>query len=201
MMPPPEPDPANRSRNRRALAAVVAACVAPTVIAWLLVSDRVGWQPARLDVHGELLAPQTMLPEPAAAVVTAAAGEREGDAWTLLYVAPDGCDATCDRALERLLNAHLGTGKGALFLRRLVVTRAGLGPPPPEAALAASPPLRLVEVSAPDWPAYAPLLGTGAPAVLVADPAGRVVLRYPAEFPMKGLIRDVKRLLKAAGAL
>ena len=112
--------------------------------------------------------------------------------WVLLAVGAGDCDAACERKLYATRQARTMQGK-----ERDRVVRAWLvvGAPPPPAALLAQHP-GLVVVRVPDL-APATLSG-GADALYVIDPLGNLVLRYGDDPDIKGIAKDLSRLLKAS---
>ena len=199
-----ESAPLRHSSARPALIAIVVICVLPALIAWLLVVGIPAWRPAQLVVHGELYTP----PRPLPAIAASLPGGRElrlpgdGNPWLLALVVNGACTAPCVAALEALRRAQLATGKHTLRLQR-VLLQAPDAPPAPRALLEPQPPAAATRLPPAAWSAFAPLLRTdtaGAPAatVMVIDPGGQAVVRYPPEFPFTGFVDDLKRLLGVA---
>jgi cytochrome oxidase Cu insertion factor (SCO1/SenC/PrrC family) len=112
--------------------------------------------------------------------------------WVLLALGRADCGAPCERKLyamrqartmqgreqERVVRVWLAEGDGAL----------------PDAVLAQHPGLVIVRVPE-AVPARFP---GGAGALYLIDPLGNLVLRYPDDPDIKGLAKDLTRLLKAS---
>jgi len=112
--------------------------------------------------------------------------------WTLLIVAPAGCDEMCRRTLYatrqavtmqgreqgRVARAWLATGGGA--------AAGGLAAEHPGLVVATAPPGALAR-----WP-------QGETGVYLVDPLGNWVLHYAADPDIKGLAKDLTRVLKAS---
>ena len=146
------------------------------------------------------------MPLPAVTLPLATAGATQSDflrhKWTLLFVGDGACDARCrkalydtrqirialDRDLTRVQRVFIATGIccDQEFLRRehpdLIVAHAGAAAAPLLDALAAA-------VATP--PASG---GTGR--IYLIDPLGNLVTSYAPDAPAKGLLEDIKRLLR-----
>lgn len=105
-----------RATNRLTLLLIAGSFVLPIIIAWLLASGRLGWQPASLTNHGTLLAPPidvASLPksdasEPLRTLPTAD--------WALLYVSAEPCGTECRRVLDELAAMRMVIGKNGTRL-------------------------------------------------------------------------------------
>jgi hypothetical protein len=113
--------------------------------------------------------------------------------WTLVVGAADRCDAVCARSLYATRQARAMQGREQERVARVLLVA---GDAAPEAALLAEHPGLVVAHVAPE--ALARLPGSGGAIVLV-DPLGNLVLRYPADPDVKALAKDLARLLKASG--
>ena len=112
--------------------------------------------------------------------------------WVL--VAHDGgdCDAACERRLYATRQARTMQGKEQ---ERIVRVWFVEGERAPVAALLAQHP-ELVVARVPD--AVAARFPGGTPPLYLVDPLGNLVLRYPDDPDIKGIARDLTRLLKAS---
>jgi hypothetical protein len=113
--------------------------------------------------------------------------------WVLLASGGGDCDASCERRLYATRQARTMQGKEQDRVVRawLVVGEAA---PSPE-LLAQHPGLVVVRVPE---AALAQLPGGAAPLYLI-DPLGNLVLRYPDDPDIKGMAKDLSRLLRASG--
>ena len=112
--------------------------------------------------------------------------------WVLLALGRGDCGAPCERRLYATRQARTMQGR-----EQERVVRAWLiaGEAAPPAALLAQHP-ELVVVRVPEAvPARFP---GGADALYLLDPLGNLVLRYPDDPDIKGVARDLTRLLKAS---
>jgi len=174
---------------------LIAICVLPLVAAWLAAGT--GWRPQRMAVHGELLDPPLPLPQvPAYRVDGGALGSPETLAgrWLLVQARDRPCAAQCRRALAKLHRAALATGKHVVRLERVLLQPQAQ---PPPAELGAAPPGLLAPVPADQRGPHAALLDGAAAVLLLVDPGGRAVLRYPLSVPLPALFEDLQRLIGA----
>jgi cytochrome oxidase Cu insertion factor (SCO1/SenC/PrrC family) len=113
--------------------------------------------------------------------------------WVLVVGAAGRCDDACARSLYATRQARTMQGREQERIVRVLLLG---GDAAPDAALLAENPGLEVAHVAPE--ALARLPG-GAAAIVLIDPLGNLVLRYPADADAKGLARDLGRVLKASG--
>ena len=112
--------------------------------------------------------------------------------WVLLAHGRGECDASCERRLYATRQARTMQGREQERVARawLVVGDAA----PPAALLAQHPGLVVIRV-----PEAVPARFPGGPdALYLIDPLGNLVLRYPDDPDIKGVAKDLTRLLKAS---
>jgi hypothetical protein len=119
-------------------------------------------------------------------------GELSGR-WVLLIDAAERCDAVCERLLYASRQARTMQGKEQERIVRVLLL--GDGPAPDSALLAEHPGLVVARVDA----AARSALPGGVEKIYVIDPIGNLVLRYGADPDIKGVSKDLGRLLKASG--
>jgi hypothetical protein len=110
--------------------------------------------------------------------------------WLLVVNAGERCAEACERLLYATRQARTMQGREQdRVARALIVT--GADPLPAEPAATG---LVVARVDA----AAAGRLPGGPPSIIVIDPLGNLVLRYPADPDIKGIAKDLTRLLKAS---
>jgi cytochrome oxidase Cu insertion factor (SCO1/SenC/PrrC family) len=112
--------------------------------------------------------------------------------WVLLALGRGDCDAGCERRLYATRQARTMQGKEQERVVRVFL--AGGDGVPPAALLAQHPGLVMARV--PD--AVAARFPAGATSLYLIDPLGNLVLSYPDDPDIKGIARDLSRLLKAS---
>lgn len=175
---------------------VALAVFGPFVAALLLyyVPPDLGWLP-RLPGSRELLEPPLAAPPAWLEPAPAAAGGRYR--WFLIYAKMTACDRPCSATLERLRQVHAALAGDADRVQR-VYWYAGVAPD-----IAADRDLSLQKIDDAAGESMVRALGVDrleVGRVYVADPRGLIVVSYPADVEQKELLRDLKRLLSAAGS-
>ena len=112
--------------------------------------------------------------------------------WVMLAAAPGACDADCARKLYATRQSRTMQGREQERVVRVwLVTDAES---PPSGVLAEPPGLIIVRVDA----STAAGLPGGASRIALIDPIGNQVLAWPADPDIKGVARDLGRVLKAS---
>jgi hypothetical protein len=183
--------PRTDARARRTLALIAAVAIAPMLASYTIYY----LFPREAGVNYGTLLPTA--PAPAIAG-TASDGtpfrlEDLRGRWVLIAGGEAGCDSACERSLyatqqaramqgkdqDRIVRVWLDAGGGAIASERLAAMRGLTVARVPPAALAAL-----------------PQAGRG---IVLIDPLGNVVLAYPADPDIKGLAKDLARVLRASG--
>jgi hypothetical protein len=187
---PPPPAAGMTARNRRILILLAAIAIAPVALSYAVYY----WLPRDRQANYGTLLPTAPAPE-LNGVRADGASFRLADLrgqWVLVVNAGERCGAECERMLYATRQARTMQGREQdRVVRVLVVT--GTEPLP---ASVTEPLPGLVAVAG-DAAAVARLPGS-APAILLVDPLGNLVLRYAADPDIKGLAKDLTRVLKAS---
>ncbi|HKK03081.1 MAG TPA: cytochrome oxidase assembly protein [Gammaproteobacteria bacterium] len=154
------------------------------------------WRPGARGNHGELVIPP--VPTPAVSLPTPDGDRTEEEFlrhhWSLVYLARSPCEAQCREALYNSRQMRLALGR---LLERVQRVYLYLDAPPPADFLAREHPDLLVASTA--GPGAAALLETfkGQPeGFWLVDPLGNVMMRYPPDQEPRGMMEDIKRLLR-----
>lgn len=179
---------------RRTLLVLVAVFAVPVVLAWVFVRGPSGWRPANTVNYGVLLEPSLGLRshgvmDGAGAALDVDAGT--GD-WFLVVLHSAACTQPCQRWVQLAEYIRIAVGRDTPR-----VTVAVLGPDD-DASAAGEQRWRLPSdgnvVHALRRAMGAPQLDT---TLLIVDRQGRVVLMYPPDEGGPGILKDLKRLLRA----
>ena len=153
------------------------------------------WTPSGGQInYGTLIAPQSfpvsgIQPLPRADAASPTIRGR----WLVIVADAPQCDAACRGKLYATRQARMMTGKERDRVVRVWLLTAEGTPDP--VLLAEHPDV----VTARADPAASAALPADAPqAIYVVDPLGNLILRYPPDPDIKGLNRDLVRLLKAS---
>lgn len=190
----PAPADRNQRRNRLVLLGLFALFFVPIALAMLLNAS--GVRPAPDRAKGELLQPPVDLRDATLARTdgTAYPWNPAQRTWRIVALAPASCGAACAEVGRQLDVVWELFGKDADRADVLWLCPGATCSPPASTARIAT--LRTLR----DAPALRAIAPADSPAggvpVLVVDPYGFVVLRYPAGFDPADLRTDVARLLK-----
>ena len=190
----PSPEVVPRGRLKVALIFLIG--FSPFILATLMYYSGWGIPTGRVN-HGELLLPTVPVAQlglrdiqgqPLAEHFAPAAGN---PAWMLLILAPR-CDQRCVELLHTVRQVNIALGKDSNRL-----SRAFWSPQPPAGLDLATLYPQLLRLQAMPAPALWP--GKVEPSTLqiyVVDPHGNLVLRYDRQEKGKGMLDDLKRLLR-----
>ncbi|WP_210396984.1 hypothetical protein [Motiliproteus sediminis] len=169
-----------RAHSYRTLWLLLLVALLPLVAAMVMYFGRIALPEGRVN-HGQLVPDPTLL---SADMLQTAAGKpwQGRGKWQLLQVA-DHCDQACNRWRHNLLQLHkaLGRERG-----RVEPQWVGVAAPPDAADDQA--PLVLTQ----------PASELLKPGIWLADPLGNLVLYYRFDQSPKGVLLDLKRLLKVS---
>ena len=162
---------------RLKLFAVLVACAAPLVLAW--VAWYFGWGTGSAGNYGELIAPRTLSGPPF---------EELRGKWVLVTFDAAACDAYCEKKLYFMRQTRKAQAKEQARLERLWVITDGAAPRPE--LLAAIEGTHIARAK-PD-----PFPGNPVDHIYLVDPLGNLMLRFPRDPDPSKMIKDLQRLLK-----
>ncbi len=184
-------------RGRVQFIALAVLFMGPLIIAWILYFGG-GWRPTGTTNHGILVDPPVPLPE----VRIADAGPaqvaiRPVGRWTMLYADGGECAERCLQALDMSARVRVALGRRIVRVQRAYIAEGdGLDGPLPEAQadlmVASTSRPEIAEMLA-QLPADLPRDGTE---ILLIDPLGNLMMRFPLSDDPKGMLEDIKKLLK-----
>lgn len=155
---------------------------APALAAWVVHQV---WQPEVAASYGELLQPAT----PRFSGMTDAAGQPADLAalhgrWVLLTVVNGDCAADCRQQLHLVRQVRTAQGREQARVAQVLIHADSVTPA--ESTLT----YRVPRAALADWPDPV--------RTYIVDPLGRVMLRFPVAADGKGMLRDLRQLLKAS---
>ena len=203
-------------RSRAQIWVVVALFFAPLALAFLLYYGAGGWHPSGSTNHGALISPPRPLPSVTLPTPggTPLAAETWLGKWTLLYIGDGRCDGRCRAALVLMRQTRLALNADMTRVQRIFLAtgsccdRGYLDVEHPDLAIAladndAGAKLLAVFPDAPPAPSasagdYSQSASADHSGVIyVIDPLGNLMMRHlPEPPPAKGLLEDLRRLLK-----
>lgn len=194
----------DRSRVRRGrvqFLLLAALFIGPLAVAWLLYFGDSGWKPQGSTNHGILVEPPVPLPEMRIAARDPEGPERElRGQWTMLYLDGGECAERCLEALDLSARIRIALGRRMTRVQRAYVAEGpGLAGDLPDSQA------DLLVVEGPGLASVAPLLAALPPdlprdgsEILLVDPLGNLMMRFPVEGDPKGMLQDIKKLLRVS---
>jgi hypothetical protein len=195
-------------RQRRYLIALALLFFAPLGLAFYLYYGPVGWRPAGRVNHGELIDPPRPLPalalpllaaDPVAAGSVATARSTDPDflkrKWTLLYWGPGTCPRRCRTTLYNTRQVRTALNRDQGRVQRVYIAEGAccdmqfLRTEHPDLITGAAASLALL--LEPDG--VSPVV---AARIYLVDPLGNLMLSYAPDANPKGMLDDLKRLLR-----
>ena len=156
-----------------------------------------GWRPQKFANYGQLLQPPPVLPESGLrdAEGNALPTSRLHGKWLLLKLSHEPCRAACEDELQQMQQVHIALNKEQSRVQRVFV--ASDATQSLAELHARFPDLQLARLDSTDggksWPRV--LTGAGRELYLV-DPLGNAIMRYDDPPDMRGVLKDLERLLK-----
>jgi cytochrome oxidase Cu insertion factor (SCO1/SenC/PrrC family) len=183
-----------KARQRRLLIGLAVLFFAPLGLSFYLYYGHSRFQPGNHVNHGELIEP--VRPMPAAALPLRAGGASAADVlqhkWTLLYANLGPCTDLCRRKLYEMRQVRTALDRDMGRVQRVFVATADCCEPQ---FLHVEHP-DLIVVRAEDAAGLLAALPKGSRFLYIIDPLGNLMMAYAPDAPPKGLLEDMKRLLK-----
>jgi cytochrome oxidase Cu insertion factor (SCO1/SenC/PrrC family) len=187
-------------RSRKQIWILIGAFVAPLALAFLLYYG-LDIRPHGNTNKGDLIHPPVTLPEvalPSTADQTFAANALRGK-WSMVYIGDGACDQRCREALTLMRQTRLALGDDMPRIQRVFLVSGNCCDQAYLDAEHAG--LLLGRI---DNPAGQTLLETfpdtaqaaGLGRIYLVDPLGNLMMKYERDAPQKGLLEDLKKLLK-----
>lgn len=189
-------------KRRLVLIGIFALFIAPMVLAWLMVHNVITWRPAGTKEHGDLIKP----PYPLRTARLVAADGRDValtghlGTWTMLFIGPAECGATCAKRLIETRQIRLAVGRDIPRVRRLyLLPEKAPGGSLPEALRKDNPDLIVVhDATDPVLATLAKRINLQPNQILFVDSQGYAMMRYRLDQPARGIFKDLQLLLRAS---
>lgn len=185
-----------RARGRRTLLILAAMFFTPVIVAFAMYYGGV-WRPSGSASKGVLIDPARPL---TVAGLRAADGAAAPDSvlagkWTLIYIGDGACDAACERALVFGRQSRLALNNEMTRVQRVFLATGNCC----DTAYFTTehPGLIALDASSPEAQALvAQFPAERADTLFIVDPLGNLMMRHDASETTKGLLSDLKKLLK-----
>ncbi len=186
-----------RARNLRTLALLGSVFLLPLLAAFCTYYGS-SWRPAGRLNHGELLSPARPLPQ---TPLSAVPGQPALPApllrgqWALVYVGAGDCPAECAAVLTVMRQTRLALNQDMGRVRRVFLVSAECCPKPE--LLQEHPGLIVADATGHAGAALIEQFPQArASRLFIVDPLGNLILSYDARQNPRGLLEDLKRLLR-----
>jgi hypothetical protein len=175
-------------RQRRILIGVALMFFAPLAISFILYYGH-AWHPGGRVNHGELIEPPRPLPD-----LGLPAPHSLQHKWTMLYVQRGACEQLCLKRLYDTRQVRTALDRDMDRVQRVLIAEPGCCDIP--ALLKMHPDLITVPLGEPLEPLLKLLPEPDSHRIYLIDPLGNEMMFYAADAPAKGLLEDMKRLLR-----
>ncbi len=192
----------HQPRSRAQFWILVAIFFAPLAIAFILYYGLDGWRPPGSTNRGELIQPPQQIPEVELSTPSGTplpANTLRGK-WTLVYIGEGSCDSVCRTQLTLMRQSRLALNDDMERVQRLFLSTDGCCAD--DYLNSEHPGLLVAELDAEaadvrsvfEAVVSEPLAHTGR--IYIVDPLGNLMMSYKPDAPPKGLLEDMKKLLK-----
>ncbi|MBL8268208.1 SCO family protein [Steroidobacter sp.] len=192
--------PPEAPRSRKQIWILIGAFVAPLALAFLLYYG-LNVRPHGSTNKGDLIHPPVPVPElelPGIADQPVAAEALRGK-WSMVYIGDGACDERCRQALTLMRQTRLALGDDMTRVQRVFLVSANCCD---QAYLDAEHDgLLLARIDNPNGQTLLQTFPDAAQAaslgrIYLIDPLGNLMMKYQPDAPQKGLLDDLKKLLK-----
>jgi len=172
--------------------------IGPLAAAWVLYFGHLGWRPEGSTNHGILIQPPVALPE--TKLADSGPDGSDGDLhgrWTMLYLDGGTCGERCLQALDLSARVRLALGRRLSRIQRAYIAE-GPGPLPdlPESQDDLMIARGSMEELAPLLAALPAGLPRDGSEILLVDPLGNLMMRFPLDADPEGMLEDIRKLLR-----
>ncbi len=167
----------------------------PVLLAIVLHSQWLEWQPESSRAHGELIQPVVPLGDFAHESNDRTVDQDDLlDKWQLVHVSPGGCGPDCLEFLYWLRQIRTAQDRHQPEIGLLVISGTSLAAEIRAEIHELSPDYRIID-GATGAELAERFPGPRDPSGYILDPEGNIILRYPADADPNGIRRDLRRLL------
>lgn len=185
-------------RQRWVIPVLAVLFIGPLLAAWIFYFVGDGWRPGGQVNHGALVDPGVSLPALESLPDSQLGTPLFRATWTLVVASDAPCLAVCLDALDKTRRVRLALREKAPRVRRallyqpLPVDSSGLAEQSPGVALIPlmDEPGRTLQST------FSAAAAADSGSVYVVDPLGNVVMVFAPDFEMRGMLEDLKRLLR-----
>ena len=192
------------SKNKIIISVIIVAFIGPSILSWFIFNHTNFLEARGTSNYGTLISPPVLLENYS---LTDPNNLDREDAlygkWSMIFVA-ETCEKVCMENVYRMRQIHLGIGKHSLRIQKVLL-------------LTEQDPLQLTEQFI-NYPGQQVISNSAtdsnllldnfrlddavnpikAGRIYISDPLGNLMISYPADINPKGILKDLKKLLRAS---
>ena len=191
--------------NRQSIVLLLLLFLAPMLIAWLMLYSGSGLIPEGSTSHGTLVEPPRLIDLPEnirTRADLALPPEYIMGKWTLVYMGDAQCDETCQQNFYKMRQVRMAQNENIRRVQRLFLLTGTETPEVLAGILEKYQGMDVAMLTPEQTAAIAPLFevsgvaAQGAERVFLVDPLGYLMMYYAPDAEPKGMLKDLKKLLK-----
>lgn len=191
----------NNKKSQRTLLALFAIFVVPLLIAAIMFAMRGQWSLGNPVSHGQLIYPAQPVSQFDFITTANISHSKEflQGKWTFILYIPAACNLECEAALFKLRQTIRATGKDINRVQYMLLSQPSAAPMVDPALQQRHPQMsvgQLIKWQTDVNAEQQELLKTGLGYLI--DPLGNVMMRYDTNTTSKGLLKDLKKLLRVS---
>lgn len=188
----PGSNPPNNRVGRSKLLIIISIAFVPIFVAYFVFLNFPEWLPDMTTNEGTLVQPPILLED---------LEIKKDRKWVLLIPVSSTCDEVCQQVLYLSRQIHIGLGKNASRVQRVILTEGGISTEFEDLLKAEHREALLVDIADGDTASRLKGLiidGTYKLKVFIMDPNGNVMMYYRPDQGGRPMLKDLKHLLKTS---
>jgi len=184
----------SRTTGRLQLILIGLVFVGPLIVSFIVYFGGV-WKPENRSINGVLLDTPALLPdEPFSEAISTSSFRNK---WTLIHIVQDACDESCRESLYATRQVRRALDRDKDRVQRVL---CNMGSAVDRNFLQQEHPgLYIVNDEFPACSVFLEMAAeTSTDDVFLADPLGNLIIRFPRDTGMRGIHRDLKKLLRVS---
>lgn len=191
----------NNKKSQRTLLLLFAVFVVPLLVAMAMFAMRGQWSITNPISHGQLIYPAQPISSFEFSTATQSAGTREylQTKWTYFLYIPATCNLECEAALFKVRQTIRSMGKDINRIQYMMLSEPSKPPIIDQRIMQRHPQLVVGQLT--KWQTEVDvekreLLEAGV--LYIIDPLGNLMMRYDMNATSKGMLKDLKKLLRTS---
>ena len=184
----------SRTTGRLQLILIGLVFIGPLIVSFIVYFGGV-WKPENRSINGVLLEEPSLLPDdPFSDAISTSSFRKK---WSLIHITRGACDEACRESLYATRQVRQALNRDKDRVQRVLCDIGAAADK--EFLKKEHPGLFVVSDEYPACSVFLELIaGTSVSDVFLADPLGNLILRFPPDTGMRGIHRDLKKLLRVS---